>query len=663
MRVDDVQVSRLQARVSLTGEGYLIESLGRNPVKINDSAAQSQVLKDGDRVCFGEAVYEISLVGDDNETIFLPEATAEDPDKTLFCSSWPRLVVYEGAGNGQSLELNGERAVIGRAADTALRLDDQRVSREHLAVERRSDGFYVVLLSRTNTLEVNGAEVREARLYDGDHLRINPFALRFESTRAQDRRSDDATPAVFSPEGSPPDATRFVPRIVEQRLGPRLVLEQSDGSPRVFSLDAPRVTIGRGDHCAVQLDGDTISRVHAVVARREGGYFAIALSGTNPILVNGARVEEARLFRGDSLQVGDYLFTFVSERTEDEHPAEKQVVVKRKGPPRIVVLVAGLLMLVMAIFLGYEYLVRPWQLEKRIDEARLMLSSHRDDDATGILTRVLDANPPAGLAIEARALMAGSVLDRAREFRLDSRLAEAESLLVNYLKSHGAGVEAEPLWGLLDEVRFARGQRYESQGESRKAIRMYLAIPGDSALYGQAQQALSELWVSVQQVKTDPAADSRAMTDLLHQADVYFTRKQYLTPANANAYSIYRTVLTLDPGNTIALTRIGEMRDFYRNQGERLCRAGDSVKAGVYFQRYLLIDPDDRAVRERAAACAGSEEGPVTERPAGEISEQSRARQDKVRQLLDESGVESGWIMEFLFEEKEEGSAESETPW
>lgn len=661
--VDDARVSRHQARVSLTDEGYLIENLGRNPVEIDEVAVQRQVLTAGDRIRFGDTVYTIGISSDDDETRLRP---AEDPDRTVFCATWPRLAVIDGPQTGASLELSSDRVIIGRAAECALPLDDPRVSRRHVALERRDDGFHVELLSGTNTLEVNDAVVREARLYDGDRLRIDPFSLRFESARPQDRRESEAAPTGEACAASLNEATRLAPRITEQRLGPRLVLEQAEGTPKVFTLNTPRVTIGRGEQCAIRLGGDTVSRLHAAVVRREDGYFAVGLSGTNPILVNEVIVNESRLFRGDTLQVGDYLFTFASERAGDERPIETQVVVKRRGPSRIVVLATVLLMLAMVAFLLHEYVYRPWQLESRIGEARQMLARDAHDPAMRVLDQVLDADPPADLAGEVQTLMAGSVLERARKLKGESHLPDAESLIVSHLKQHGAAVETEPLWELLDEVRFAQGQWFASQDEPRKAIREYLAIGADSARYGEAQQALSALWAGVQRVKADPADEDRSVTELLRQADDYFQRKQYLTPADANAYSIYRTVLSLDPRNRVAQLRIAEMLGFYRSQGERFCQAGEAAKARVYFQRYLLIQPDDPAVRERVATCAvapGNAAAQTTDRTDRDPGEQARARQERVRQLLDESGVESSWIMDYLFDDGEDGTAESETPW
>ncbi len=665
--LDDAYASRLQAKVSLTEAGFQMNNLGRNPIEVNGLSAERQVLKDGDRVRFGEAEYEISLPGGPVESEVANLAASKGLPKPLVDSVLPKLVVCGGPRDGQTFALKDKRQIVGRAADCDIHLIDQRISRTHLAVESRDDGYFAVLLSQTNTMEVNGEPVSESRLSHGDRIRIDPFTLRFESQRPQDTGVTDASPSRASVPESPADATRIAEHVTERRLGPRLVEEQTSGLPKVYTLVSPRVTIGRSEECTIQVDGDTVSRFHTEVLRRDDGLVVINLSKTNPILVNESRVREARLYHGDSLQVGEHLFTFISERAEDERPVEQKLVVKHKSLPRSIVLVVVLSMISMSGFLIHEFLVHPWQLDNRIEDARLILAKGDHDQAMKVLNRILDQNPPRIQENRTKELMADSVLARAQAFHGEGRLAATKSLLISYLKPHGASVAAEPLWKLLDEVRYALGQRLKADGDPKGAMSEYLSIRSDSPLYGQAQKAVSELWMDTQQVKVAPERDGRAVADLLRQADRYFRRKQYLTPADANAYAIYRTVLSLDPGNTIAITRISEMKSFYRDKAEGFCRANKPGRAKIYFQRYLLIDPNDRHVQMLAAKCDQHTRSSRAKTKTGtgqhlDQTDKTALRQERVKQLLEDSGVESNWMMDFLFEGKEESAVDAETP-
>ena len=74
---------------------------------------------------------------------------------------------------------------------------------------------------------------------------------------------------------------------------------------------------------------------------------------------------------------------------------------------------------------------------------------------------------------------------------------------------------------------------------------------------------------------------------LLQQADQYFRRQQFTTPADANAYDLYRQVLQIEPDNAYAHNRIQQMARTYKIWAERAKDNGEMNKAIVFYQRYL----------------------------------------------------------------------------
>ena len=59
-------------------------------------------------------------------------------------------------------------------------IDDKSVSRRHAALERRGSGFAVVDQGSANGSFVNGEQVSEASLYDGQELRLGMVPFRVE---------------------------------------------------------------------------------------------------------------------------------------------------------------------------------------------------------------------------------------------------------------------------------------------------------------------------------------------------------------------------------------------------------------------------------------------------------------------------------------------------
>jgi len=83
--------------------------------------------------------------------------------------------------DGTRITLSDAVAVIGRGADSAVRLADASVSRRHAEVRRTGDGWTVVDLGSTNGTRVNGSPVTERRLEDGDTIAAGDAKLRFEA--------------------------------------------------------------------------------------------------------------------------------------------------------------------------------------------------------------------------------------------------------------------------------------------------------------------------------------------------------------------------------------------------------------------------------------------------------------------------------------------------
>jgi adenylate cyclase len=85
------------------------------------------------------------------------------------------------------------------------------------------------------------------------------------------------------------------------------------GTGRKFALlDGQTWAIGRGEGCAVLLDSRAVSRLHALIQRRESGeYFLVDLGSRNGSFVNGRRVSEpAPLHDNDHLVFAEQELVF-----------------------------------------------------------------------------------------------------------------------------------------------------------------------------------------------------------------------------------------------------------------------------------------------------------------------------------------------------------------
>ena len=81
------------------------------------------------------------------------------------------------------LTIDRDRVLVGRDPACDVVIDDKSVSRRHAALERRGVTFVVTDQGSANGSFVNGAQVSEATLYDGQELRLGmvPFRVAIES--------------------------------------------------------------------------------------------------------------------------------------------------------------------------------------------------------------------------------------------------------------------------------------------------------------------------------------------------------------------------------------------------------------------------------------------------------------------------------------------------
>jgi pSer/pThr/pTyr-binding forkhead associated (FHA) protein len=94
--------------------------------------------------------------------------------------------------------------------------------------------------------------------------------------------------------------------------GPALVVRSGGGrAGETFHPEAV-TTIGRSPDCGIFLDDVTVSRKHAVLVQRDGGFFIEDQGSLNGTFVNRKRVESAQLEDGDELQIGKYRLTFLN---------------------------------------------------------------------------------------------------------------------------------------------------------------------------------------------------------------------------------------------------------------------------------------------------------------------------------------------------------------
>jgi len=89
------------------------------------------------------------------------------------------VLTVETAEGASDVEVVRDRFVIGRAPGSDVVIPDQAISRSHAALEKRTDGWYLIDLGSGNGTILNDERITEAQIIDGDVFRVGTAEVTF----------------------------------------------------------------------------------------------------------------------------------------------------------------------------------------------------------------------------------------------------------------------------------------------------------------------------------------------------------------------------------------------------------------------------------------------------------------------------------------------------
>jgi len=546
-------------------------------------------------------------------------------------------------------ECHNETFLIGRSEECEIVLNDPHVSRIQAKVRIENRQYVIENIGR-NPIFVNGASIQSQFLNNGDEIRFGMTDLVFQETGS-------ANKAAEKPSFSAKTVVLTSPQ--EISVGPRLICTTPSGDSNIYPLDKKKILIGRSSETDIQLEDPSVSREQGWIEKRDDFYYAVSISETNPLLLNEQVISERQLLSGNQLRVGSFSLTFISDRPEDQKPAAKVIAGKRRKSEWILWLAAACLLLSFGSYLVYRHIYRPWQINSALKSVSQQISEGNYQSAQEKIRQLLASDLSPAETHKAMELHSQAILAIIQKMAGDGKLNEAKEYLMAYLKQYGAGTEADFLWNQLDFYRLNIGNHLESIEEYRPALRQYAAVREDSPYFEEAQKAILRIWLAYQQQQRN----DQTLSQLFKEAETHFIAKRYLTPVNQNAYSAYQAVLDIEPENKLALERIDQMKAFYLAHGEQYFKNENWGRALTYFERYSLIDPESIEIKKKISICRQNFtlDGTPSGKSAPRQSTPNKKR-EQIKRLLEESGTDSSWIMEYLFEEKS-GEKDSEKPW
>ncbi len=170
--------------------------------------------------------------------------------------------------------------LVGSGAGARLQLISSSVSKSHALLVNCDRGVYVRDLASRTKVVVNGKDVREAVLNQGDAVQFGKFAFTFNEPPGRDEEARDQV--------EPPVAGQI----------------EVTGVDSPIPLSERCLLLGRRDTCDIVVTDDSVSTAHAVIFEMDGRRFVRDLGSRTGTFVNGNQVHQAELEIGDTIRIG-----------------------------------------------------------------------------------------------------------------------------------------------------------------------------------------------------------------------------------------------------------------------------------------------------------------------------------------------------------------------
>ena len=199
--------------------------------------------------------------------------------------------------------------VIGSRSTARIHLISSTVSKAHALLVKSDGGIYIRDLASRSHVYVNGEEVREADLDDGDLIKIGSFTFKYLAGPVR----------KHGPGGAAPQAQLDV-----------------TGGEFPIPVDQRVMLIGRRSSDDVVLVEESVSTAHAVLFEMDGDRYVRDLGSRTGTFVNGVSTHQHKLTSGDVIRVGetDIKYTTVAAAAAPlEMAGESATGYALEGPP------------------------------------------------------------------------------------------------------------------------------------------------------------------------------------------------------------------------------------------------------------------------------------------------------------------------------------------
>ncbi|MCX7958667.1 MAG: FHA domain-containing protein, partial [Deltaproteobacteria bacterium] len=113
----------------------------------------------------------------------------------------------------------------------------------------------------------------------------------------------------------------------------RFLVKSPDGKEDIVELEKESIIIGSSTAANIQIESESVSALHCMVrVNKDGNFNVMDMGSKTGVFVNGEKVKEKTLDKGDIIKVGDFEIKPLFEESVSSQP-EKEIKKDKPKPP------------------------------------------------------------------------------------------------------------------------------------------------------------------------------------------------------------------------------------------------------------------------------------------------------------------------------------------
>jgi len=245
--------------------------------------------------------------------------------------------------DSKAYKFSQNTVLLGRHQNCDIILDSSAVSRKHAKITINKNLLEIEDLGSGNGTFVNKTKIaanEKIPFSPDDQIRIDEFEMSFswEKKKLSAIGAQVENENASTNDESLPDLIEV--RMIKKVLGaldqdkfPSLSVVGSEHNDKKVFFDEGKteLSVGRESECDLSIPSSDMSRRHAIVSIKWGGYVVTDLSSKNGTFVNGEKVKESSIKDGDEIVFGTIKTIFKNPQEFDINSISQAITEEKKA--------------------------------------------------------------------------------------------------------------------------------------------------------------------------------------------------------------------------------------------------------------------------------------------------------------------------------------------